>query len=194
MEEEIVQNSDTISNVNVTAERNSAQITSVSETRIADNIQTISDIENIKDKIVENSNTISEVNSTLSSQLSLTNNNVLNNEMKIKQMDSTMTLFSQDLDKNKDDVEKELKKIQLTPGPRGEAGPQGPQGERGKLDQEETAVVVGILKRIRQDFKASYLRCEHYEEVFERWFECLEMVVVICLVSWLNVFGQIDTH
>ena len=44
MEEEIVQNSDTISNVNFTAERNSAQITSMSETRIADNIQTISDI------------------------------------------------------------------------------------------------------------------------------------------------------
>ena len=132
MEEEIVQNSDTISNVNFTAERNSAQITSMSQTRIADNIRTTSDIADIKENIVENTNTISDVNSTLSSQLNLTNNIVSNNEMKIKQMDSTMTLFSQDLDKNKDDVEKELKEIQLTPGPKGEAGSQGPQGEKGE--------------------------------------------------------------
>ena len=132
MEEEIVQNSDTISNVNFTAERNSAQITSMSQTRIADNIRTTSDIADIKENIVENTNTISDVNSTLSSQLNLTNNNVLNNEMKIEQMDSTMTLFSEDLDKNKDDVEKELKEIQLTPGPKGEAGSQGPQGEKGE--------------------------------------------------------------
>ena len=55
--------------------------------------------------------------------------------MKIKQMDSTMTLFSQNLDKNNDDVENEIKKIQLTPGPRGEAGPQGPQGEKGEPGQ-----------------------------------------------------------
>ena len=46
-----------------------------------------------------------------------------------------MTLFSQNLDKNKDNVEKELKKLQLTPGPRGEAGPQGPRGEKGETGQ-----------------------------------------------------------
>ena len=57
MEEEIVQNSDTISNVNITAEKNSAQITSVSETRIADNIQTTSDVADLRDKIVKNTNT-----------------------------------------------------------------------------------------------------------------------------------------
>ena len=43
-----------------------------------------------------------------------------------------MTLLSQDLNTNKDDIEKELKKIELTPGPRGEVGPQGPGGEKGE--------------------------------------------------------------
>ena len=132
MEEKIIWNSNTIVDVNSTVESNSAHITSVAEKRRTDNIQTISDMKDIQDKIAKNSNTISYVNSTLSSQLGLTNDNVLRNLEKIIQMDSTLTLLSEDLDKNKDDAEKELRNIQLTPGPRGEVGPPGPRGEKGE--------------------------------------------------------------
>ena len=128
LEEKIVQNSYTIVEINSTAERNSAQITSVAETN--------SDIVDMKEKIVQNSDIISDVNSTLnshlSSQLNLTNSNILSNEKKIEQMDSTITLLSQDLDQNKDYIEKELRNVQLIPGPRGEAGPPGSQGVKGE--------------------------------------------------------------
>ena len=39
----------------------------------------------------------------------------------------------------------------------------------GKLDQEELAVVIWILTRIRPDFRISELRCEHFEEVHEKY-------------------------
>jgi len=80
LEEEVVQNSDTIVELNSTAERNSAQITSAAETRIADNNQTSSDIEDMKDKIVKNSDKISDVNSTLNAHLSSPLESVSENE------------------------------------------------------------------------------------------------------------------
>ena len=136
LEEKIVQNSDSIVDINSTAERNSAQINSVVETRIAVSNPTNSDIEDMKENILVNSYIISDVNSTLnaqlSSQLNLTNSNILKNEKKIKQMDSTIILLSQDMDRNKDYIEKEIRKVELIPGPRGEAGPPGSQGVRGE--------------------------------------------------------------
>ena len=39
----------------------------------------------------------------------------------------------------------------------------------GKCDQDELAVIVWLLTRIKPDFKVSDLRCDYYEQIFEKY-------------------------
>ena len=57
----------------------------------------------------------------------------------------------------------------------------------GKLDQDEAAVVVWMLTRIRPGFKIADLRCTTYEDVFEKYKCAADRIKDNWeLVSWLR--------
>jgi len=55
----------------------------------------------------------------------------------------------------------------------------------GKMDNEEGAVVIWILTRIKPDFKIADLRCEYYEELWGKYQHAAERIKDrICFVSY----------
>ena len=63
----------------------------------------------------------------------------------------------------------------------------------GKMDQEEAAVVVWILTRIRPDFRLHDLRCNFYQQLFEKYMHAAERLKEQSPANYALIVTKIQT-